>query len=356
MKKKPFISILIPTYNREKDLDFALFCILRQNFHDFEIIISDNCSRDGTEDIVKKYKDKRIRYFRNKKNLSYLSNVKKTLEHANGQYFFFHADDDFLLHENALSEISKKIIKYKPGYIRINYLCLTPDKKNIFNFNWGKPLTKDKLIAKNLSNNNIIKFIFDTDATFTSGIIFKNNWPESVGVINTGLMPWIDILLFNIKKYGGCFISKPYIIASWSQWVMRENEPHHLYSLQNGKLVYETQYNFIKSKLTEEEYKVFLRNRLMISFVSFLPAIKVYVGNQEMQKLVKRMKLLDPKIDKSLTYRIYYLGASFVPRLILKIIKEYYFKLYTRSLKVKDQKIFIEFQKLSQEYDNQRVL
>lgn len=350
MTKRPFFSIIIPTYNRAKDLQFALFCILKQSFSNFEVIISDNCSKDNTREIIEKCKDKRVKYFRSKTNVTYLLNVKNALRHARGKYVFFHADDDFLLKKASLEEIFSILNKNNVGYARVNYLCLTPDKKNIFDFNISKPLKKDKQIPKQSTNSKINSFIFDTDATFTSGIVFKNYWPKQVKVIDSGLMPWVDILFYNIKNYGGYFISKPHIIASWSEWVMRKNEPHHLYSLQNGKLAYEAQYDYIQSKLAPMEYKKFLRSRLMKSFILILPAIKVYVGQKDMQKVIKRIKILDPEIDKNYTYWIFYLSASIIPRPILKIMKYYYFKLYVKSLKIQDKKIMQKLQNLYQDY------
>lgn len=352
MKRKPFFSIIVPTFNRANDVRFALFCILRQSFSDYEIIVSDNCSSDNTKETVRSIENKRIRYFRNKKNVPYLQNVKNALRHAKGAYIFFHADDDFLLHRNSLEEIYKDIKKYKPGYVRVNYLCLTPDKKKVFDFNVSKPLKKNKLVSKQAENSTIISFIFDTDATFTTGIIFKNEWKDKAHVINTGLMPWVDILFFNIKQHGGYFISKPHILASWSQWVMRDNEPHHLYSLKKGKLVYETQYNYIKSKLNSFEYKMFLHNRLMKSFITILPAIKVYVGNTDMKNLVQRLKVLDPSIDKNATFWMYFLPTRILPRQMFKIIKNLYFRYYIHSVAVHDQKFLTRFKELKEEYLN----
>ena len=57
--KNPFFSIVIPTRNRADTLKYTIKTILNQDFQDYEIIICNNNSVDDTEEIVKKFSDKR---------------------------------------------------------------------------------------------------------------------------------------------------------------------------------------------------------------------------------------------------------------------------------------------------------
>ena len=52
-KEKNLISIVIPTYNREKKLKKAIFSVINQSYKNWELIIVDNNSSDKTEEIVK---------------------------------------------------------------------------------------------------------------------------------------------------------------------------------------------------------------------------------------------------------------------------------------------------------------
>jgi len=62
MKNKiPLISVVIPVYNGERFLDESIQSILNQTFKDFEFIIINDASTDNSLEIIKKYKDKRIR-------------------------------------------------------------------------------------------------------------------------------------------------------------------------------------------------------------------------------------------------------------------------------------------------------
>ncbi len=93
---RPSISIGLPVYNGERFLREALDSILVQTFEDFELIISDNASTDGTEQICKDYaaKDPRIRYFRNDTNLGASKNFNRVFEFSSGEYFKWMSADD----------------------------------------------------------------------------------------------------------------------------------------------------------------------------------------------------------------------------------------------------------------------
>lgn len=98
---KPRVSIGMPVYNGEKYLEQAIKSILNQTFTDFELIISDNASTDGTQSICNIYamKDPRIRYSRNDKNLGGPNNYNKVFKLATGEFFKWAAYDDLLAPE-----------------------------------------------------------------------------------------------------------------------------------------------------------------------------------------------------------------------------------------------------------------
>lgn len=351
MINKPFFSIVIPTYNRASDLQFALYCILRQSFLDFEIIISDNCSTDNTKAIINKLGDKRIRYFKNEKNIGVTLNYKKALEYTRGKYVFLHSDDDFLLYENSLEEIYNKVVKYNPGYIRANYICLTPDKKQIFDFRANKSFTQDQYLSPSSENKEVIRFILDSDSAFVTGIVFKNSLPSNIKILNTQPISWIEILFYVGKKYGTYFIEKPNIIASWSKFRINKNAYNLLYSLTEGKLASESYLNTVREKLDPQTYSVFLHNQLMGIYVRKFPLVKLFVGSKNLLKLAARMRFLDPKIMKSITYWIYLTLSIIIPAVIIKITKDIYLYAYIRFSRVESNKqIITSLKNLEQEY------
>jgi glycosyltransferase involved in cell wall biosynthesis len=62
MKSNPLVSVVIPAYNSEKTLGKCLDSVLKQDYPEFEVVIVDNGSRDGTKGIVERYGDPRLRY------------------------------------------------------------------------------------------------------------------------------------------------------------------------------------------------------------------------------------------------------------------------------------------------------
>ena len=65
---KEKISIIIPTYNREKLIIRSINSILNQTYHNIEVILVDDGSTDNTKKVISQIKDKRFRYIKLRKN------------------------------------------------------------------------------------------------------------------------------------------------------------------------------------------------------------------------------------------------------------------------------------------------
>lgn len=99
--RAPVISIGVPVYNGENFLAEAIESVLAQTFGDFELIICDNASTDGTRAICEAYaaRDARVRYYRNPRNLGAAANYNRAFALARGRYFKWLAHDDRLHRE-----------------------------------------------------------------------------------------------------------------------------------------------------------------------------------------------------------------------------------------------------------------
>jgi glycosyltransferase involved in cell wall biosynthesis len=111
---KPLVSILLPVYNGEKYLAGAIENILAQSYENFELLIADDCSSDGSRQIIEAYaaRDKRIVSWVNDKNLKLFPNYNKCLERATGKYVKPFAQDD-LLHTDAIARMVQ-VLENKP--------------------------------------------------------------------------------------------------------------------------------------------------------------------------------------------------------------------------------------------------
>jgi glycosyltransferase involved in cell wall biosynthesis len=91
---EPLVSICLPTFNSETWLAEAIQSALDQTWEDFELVISDNASTDGTLEIARSFTDPRIRLEPSGRNLGLVLNHNRLVELSRGTYVkFLHADD-----------------------------------------------------------------------------------------------------------------------------------------------------------------------------------------------------------------------------------------------------------------------
>tara|TARA_B110000438_G_scaffold135785_1_gene131289 strand:- start:5949 stop:6848 length:900 start_codon:yes stop_codon:yes gene_type:complete len=143
MKGHPKITIAIPVYNGEKFLKKCVESILKQTRVDFELIISDNASTDGTAAICKEYekKDERIKCIFQKKNMGAINNFKILLENAIGDYFLFVAVDNYL--SPTFLEKCAETLDSNPNTVG----CIS---KIVIDEQYTDPFKKEKKILKKL--------------------------------------------------------------------------------------------------------------------------------------------------------------------------------------------------------------
>lgn len=92
----PTFSVILPTFNREKLVARAIDSVLLQDYQDFELIVIDDGSTDKTMEVLKRYKDLRLKIFK-KENGGVSSARNLGLEYASGKYVTFVDSDDYFL-------------------------------------------------------------------------------------------------------------------------------------------------------------------------------------------------------------------------------------------------------------------
>lgn len=104
----PKVSVLMPAYNSEKYVGAAIESILNQTFADFEFIIINDGSTDGTPEIINKYAraDKRIRFIDNKKNQGIIAAANAGLDLCRGEYIARMDSDDISLPGRLEKEVA----------------------------------------------------------------------------------------------------------------------------------------------------------------------------------------------------------------------------------------------------------
>jgi glycosyltransferase involved in cell wall biosynthesis len=103
-------SVLLPTRNRLDLLSYAIETVRRQDYDDWELIVSDNCSDEDVEGYVESLGDSRIKYFRIGEFVPVTDNWSNALEKCDGDYVIMLGDDDCLMkgYFSTLNEIIEK--------------------------------------------------------------------------------------------------------------------------------------------------------------------------------------------------------------------------------------------------------
>jgi len=117
-KEQPLISVLMTAYNREKFIEESIDSVLRSTYTNFELIITDDCSRDITFEIAKSYakKDYRVKVYQNEVNLGDYPNRNKAASYAQGKYIKY-LDSDDIMYSHCLQVMVSAMEKFpEAGY------------------------------------------------------------------------------------------------------------------------------------------------------------------------------------------------------------------------------------------------
>jgi glycosyltransferase involved in cell wall biosynthesis len=95
-------SICIPNYNYAQYIGRTIQSVLAQDYANFEIIVSDNCSTDDSWQVVNQIVDPRIRAFRNRHNVGFSANLDRAARRASGDFLIMLSSDD-IMHQGALT-------------------------------------------------------------------------------------------------------------------------------------------------------------------------------------------------------------------------------------------------------------
>lgn len=159
-KNRPFFSILVPSYNRPEYITKCIDSILGNDFHDYEIIISDDKSPRGDEieqSLEAYLKNENILFFRQPQNLREPGNKNFLVSRAKGKYTIFIGDDD-TFYSHTLSKLKRYIEEY-PDYDLYGFGYAVMDEHDTFMYARHAP----KKVEVTLSNPKLMEHLFLSD-------------------------------------------------------------------------------------------------------------------------------------------------------------------------------------------------
>lgn len=106
------ISVVLPVYNGENRVSKSIESVLSQTYTNLELIIVNDCSTDGTEEIIRHYKefDKRVRIIENSTNQKLPKSLNNGFRAAKGEYLTWTSDDN-AYHTDALEIMASELDK-----------------------------------------------------------------------------------------------------------------------------------------------------------------------------------------------------------------------------------------------------
>jgi len=127
---KPLVSIVIPTYNRERDIARALKSVLAQTYPKWEALIVDNHSIDNTGDVVRSFNDTRIKLFKIHNDGVVAASRNEGIRQATGEYIAFLDSDDWWLPRKL--EVSLQYLKQGADVVYHDLFVATKTRQKIF--------------------------------------------------------------------------------------------------------------------------------------------------------------------------------------------------------------------------------
>lgn len=270
----PKISVLIPLYNRKHYIAQCIDSALNQTFQDFDIIVRDDGSTDGSfEFVAERYaaqiSSDKLKLRRNEKNLGEFGNNNRLIREATGKYFMIlHSDDMYL--PQALAQMYAAAEKFHADVVH-GCRFLNSPKDGVI-----KQDTSLKLLVPDTNPVNEVKLMpaeifprfleWATDGTFIDAqyniynrefILSKGIFFEQTGTLHLFLLRW----LLNAKIY----VKVPFIPY------IRRDAPDS-WSNNINKFSIE---KFIGEKIS-----------LARDLDKLLPELKLFAGNKEIQRFI----------------------------------------------------------------------
>jgi glycosyltransferase involved in cell wall biosynthesis len=203
-----FFSIVLPVYNREKVISKAVQSVLNQSYFDWELLIVDDCSTDSTINEIQKYRDSRIRLFRNSINSGPAVSRNWGIKVSKGEVIcFLDSDDsyypDFLTRSKELLDASRDNIGFTWTGLEVKY----------------RDSVKIEVWEPEINESPYYTFLHTLRIGTNSGLSIRRRVFEECGLFNENLTAAEDteFLLRIVRKFNFKVLKEPLIFIDKSR-------------------------------------------------------------------------------------------------------------------------------------------
>ncbi len=177
---RPKVSVCIPSYNNGDLIGLAIRSVLDQTFRDFEIIVVDNDSADDSEAAVRSFRDERIKFSKNTKNIGMTRNWNRCISMASGEFICLLCADDMYLPTFVERTLSMLETHPNIGFVHCAYRSINESGETVGEF---KVRDGDAIEIGSAFFDRIIHGNFAT----ISGAMFRRNCLEELGCFDEEL-------------------------------------------------------------------------------------------------------------------------------------------------------------------------
>jgi glycosyltransferase involved in cell wall biosynthesis len=161
----PTLSVTITNYNYARYLNQNIESIRAQSFEDFELILVDNASTDGSLDIVRKHagEDSRIRLIAHPENMGRFASLREACDVARGQYRVHIDADDYVLDKDAFKLQVELLNDYPSMAFAFSALTLVDDTGRVLFI--SHPYPHDVVVPRELALEKVLTFYLNHSGT-----------------------------------------------------------------------------------------------------------------------------------------------------------------------------------------------
>ncbi len=289
MALNDLITVCVTTYNRKELLPITIDSILKQTYINFELIIVDDCSGDGTKELVEKELlklDKRIKYIKHSENQGLAVARNTAIFNAKGKYFTF-IDDDDTWEPNFLSTFVKLAQSYDESYAFCasnisgikdeSVKAIKATLSDLLIYGYTPPVASQFYFTDTVKNiggyDEMIKSGIDHDLWLTLGLYGTKMVWLNKKLVNNNTIPSSNRITYNVdNRING-------IKNSINIWENRIGDSFgkNFFSCFTRNYQYNTYKKFILFKIQKQEYKnLFLYWQKLPKYLFFLD-IKRYI-------------------------------------------------------------------------------
>jgi glycosyltransferase involved in cell wall biosynthesis len=255
------ITVILPTYNCEKFINECIDSILTQTYPNFELLIIDDCSTDNTVNLIKQYKDERIKLTVKEKNTGYTDSLNWGIENANGEYIARMDGDDVCLPTRFEEQVKVMIENPKVS------ICGS----------WAKVLGTDGYIKVPETNEQVFKRFLFQNAIVHPSLMFRKEVFSNYKY-ERDFEPAEDFYLWTklIFDYDFYNIQKPLLL-----YRKHETNVSKRREKQQKEKALEAMFNFygkISKNAEILDFKTFLAYNSNFNLIDFLKIYKLYKG------------------------------------------------------------------------------